>query len=183
MPWQGQKDIATWSSGLIINEAGPQQGKMSWTAVSPDTHINGITAHMHGSLHWAPDPGGLSWLKSAPLQPGGTGEKFTITAAKLFFTPSVFASSFLKRSKEIQDGKSCTFLGFVYSNSLVFSWLSWQEVRECWLKKAGINHIINAKWSWKSPLFVSGITLTDAWKFPEQSLCPQTSLTTPKRCS
>lgn len=68
----------------------PQRGKMSWTAVSPDTHTNThtlrIIAHMHGPLHWAPDPRGRPWLKSPLPQPGETGEKFTITAAKLFFT-------------------------------------------------------------------------------------------------
>lgn len=41
-----------------------------------------ITARMHGLLCWA---WGLPWLKSLLPQPGGTGEKFTNTAIRLFF--------------------------------------------------------------------------------------------------
>lgn len=57
---------------------------------------------MHGPLHRAPDPRGPSWLKSPPLQPGGTGEKFTIAAAKFFFTRS-FSVSVFKPPTPIQD--------------------------------------------------------------------------------
>lgn len=57
---------------------------MSWTAVSPGTHINRITAHVEGPLCWAPGPGGLSWLKSPQQQPGETGEKFTNAITSLF---------------------------------------------------------------------------------------------------
>lgn len=92
-----------------------QQGKMSWTAVSSDTHINRTTAHMHGPLHWAPDPWSLSWLKSPLQQPGRTGEKFTITPTKIFFTLSVFFSSFIHRASQ-GNARLNKFLGFVYCN-------------------------------------------------------------------
>lgn len=65
-----------------------QQGKMSWTAVCPETHINRSTAHMDCSLCWAPDPVGLSWMKRPQWQPGETEEKFTNTTAKMFYTLS-----------------------------------------------------------------------------------------------
>lgn len=75
-----------------------QQGKMSWTAVSPETHTNSSTAHMDCSLCWAPDPVGLSWMRSPQWQPGETGEKFTSTAAKVFHASS-FSSPFKGESK------------------------------------------------------------------------------------
>lgn len=47
---------------------------------------------MHDPIGRAPDPRGPLWLKSPPLKPGGTGEKFTIAAVKLFFTFSFSVS-------------------------------------------------------------------------------------------
>lgn len=89
MPWQGWRNIATWSSGLIINVAGHKGEDELDSCLSrhtyKHTHTLRNTAHIRGLLHWAKDPMGRSWLKSRPLHPGVTGQKFTVVAAKLSF--------------------------------------------------------------------------------------------------
>ena len=106
----------------------PQGGKMSWTAVSPDTHINTRSGSqpvrtVRSAEHQI--PGARHGWKALHRSQVELGKSSLLQPPKLFFTPSLCLCLCFSLRASPGNTRWSMFLGFISCNSLVFSWLSW----------------------------------------------------------
>ena len=105
----------------------PRGGKMSRTAVSPDTHINTHTQDHSPYARSAP----LSTRSQGPVvaEKPSTAARWNWGKVHNHSRQTPFHSLSLRLCFSLRASHGNTrwsmFLGFVYCNYLVFSWLSW----------------------------------------------------------